>query len=56
MGQSPMLSEAHLLQPGLSLIRSLMGQSSSLRDAHLLQLGVSLVRGLMGQSHMPCEA
>ena len=39
MGQSSLLCEAHLLQPGVSLIRSLMGQSPLPRKAHLFEAG-----------------
>ena len=49
MGQSPLLREGHLLEPGLFLVWSLMGQSPLLCEAHLLQPGLSLMRSLMGQ-------
>ena len=40
---SLLLLNAHLLETGLSLIRSLMGQSHLLRKAHLLETTRSLV-------------
>ena len=48
MGQSPLLREAHLLEPGLSMVRSLVGQSLLLREAQLFETGLSLIRSLMG--------
>ena len=45
---SPLLHKAHLLEMGLSLIRSLTGQSQLLLNAHLLETGLSLIRSLMG--------
>ena len=50
MGQSPLLCEAHLLETGLSPIRSLMGQSPLFCKAHLLETGLSLIWSLMGHA------
>ena len=52
MGQSPLLRKAHLLETGLSLVRSLVSQSrESVSSVVQGSLGLSLILSLMGQSH-----
>ena len=53
MGQSTLLCDPDLLQPGLPLVRGLMGQSHMPREAHLLQPGLSLSPSLIALSSGP---